>query len=206
MVFHKKLPGAAPRPRRSAQELAHELNVHVSVVLDALQTTGEFVTSRRRKEIEEPAVRKVYAHLGRAYTSEPAKGVSPWRFRDTRSPDRTIAPARAHQPQADAASSYESKDTSAGLGDKRSDTADAWAYQEWKMYGFSAVERDVWIDAGLRRGQAKFARDLLEAGLAPSDLGIDVLGWSVAKRLREGEPPHEVVRDLERARASNKAL
>jgi len=59
---------------------------------------------------------------------------------------------------------------------------------------------------GLRRGQAKLARDLRSAGLVPSDLHTDVLGWTVARRLREGESPHEVVRLLRQAQADDKAM
>lgn len=40
---------------------------------------------------------------------------------------------------------------------------------------------------GLRAGQAKLARDLRDGGFTPFDLRIQLLGWTVAKRLRAGE-------------------
>lgn len=44
MVFQKKLPGPAPRPRRSAQQLAQELGLDISFVMDALQSVASTST------------------------------------------------------------------------------------------------------------------------------------------------------------------
>lgn len=64
MVFRKKLPGTAVHPRRSAQDLAGELEVELSVVTDALKAIGEWVGSPRKKTIEEPVVNSVYFTAG----------------------------------------------------------------------------------------------------------------------------------------------
>ncbi len=115
MVFKQKLPGAVPRPRLSAQELARELNVLVTVVWDALKSVGEFVDSPRKKVIEEPVIKKVYAHLGRTYAPEPTRHFSPWRFRGAGGPPRRAARGRGVHRPVGAPSSYESRDASAGL-------------------------------------------------------------------------------------------
>lgn len=70
---------------------------------------------------------------------------------------------------------------------------------------FSPAEHDAWIDAGLRRGQAREAAILREAGLTAADLAKDVYGWSVAKRLRSGENVSEVARQLRRAQDGQNA-
>lgn len=201
MVFQKKLPGPAPRPRRSAQQLAQELGLDISFVMDALQSVGEYVDSSRKRAIEEPAVKKVYEHFDRTYTPEPTKPVPDWQRRDLGRPAPRAARQAPQNPRrsVDGPRTLETPDTSLGIGDSRSDAADAWAYEEWKYYKFSPAEHDAWIDAGLRRGQAREAATLREAGLTAADLTKDVYGWSVAKRLRSGENAQEVARQLRRA-------
>jgi len=85
MVFKQKLPGAVPRPRLSAQELARELNVLVTVVWDALKSVGEFVDSPRKKVIGADQTllalaiswRRRTAEKGCAGTRGPSAGWSP---------------------------------------------------------------------------------------------------------------------------------
>ena len=76
------------------------------------------------------------------------------------------------------------------------DASQAFEFEEWKLRGFSEVERDVWTSAGLRAGQARWAADLRDAGLTPSDLEVDLRGWKVIERLQRGEGAKAVARLL----------
>lgn len=82
------------------------------------------------------------------------------------------------------------------------DAAPAFEYEEWKLRGFTEVERDVWLDAGLRASQAKWAAELRDGGLRPADLQTDLHGWKVIDRLRCGEGAVAVVRLLSASRGS----
>lgn len=200
MIFELKLPEPGPRRRWSAQELAAELGLEVTDVMTALKAVGEYVDNHRRKMIEEPVVKKVFEHFGRQYKAESPKPVSQWQVRDLRGAPR---PARKRKkPQSRPVNGprrFESSDRSLGLGHPTADTKDAWADSEWQLLGFTEVERDVWLDGGLRRGRARDAKVLRDAGFQPADLRRDVFGWSVAKRLRAGEHPEAVLRLLRRA-------
>lgn len=62
-----------------------------------------------------------------------------------------------------------------------------FADHEWALRGFTNAEKDVWLAAGLRDGQAKLAVQLIEAGLSPQDLSADLGGWTVLERVHQGE-------------------
>lgn len=80
------------------------------------------------------------------------------------------------------------------------DAAAAFEFEEWKLRGFTDVERDVWMDAGIRAGQAKWAAELRDGGLRPADLQTDLNGWKVIERLQRGEGAAAVVRLLRATR------
>jgi len=82
------------------------------------------------------------------------------------------------------------------------DASHAFEFEEWKLRGFSELERDVWMAAGLRAGQARWAADLRDGGLSPTDLGVDLHGWRVVDRLQRGEGAAAVARLLTAMRAS----
>lgn len=62
-----------------------------------------------------------------------------------------------------------------------------FADHEWALRGFTNAEKDVWLAAGLKDGQAKLAVQLIEAGLSPQDLSADLGGWTVLERVHQGE-------------------
>ena len=91
----------------------------------------------------------------------------------------------------------------------QNDVAPAWELESWKIFNFAEAERDAWLPHGLRPGQVKGAARFRDAGLLPADLVKDIKGWTALKRLRDGEPPEDVVqlvehlvRSTERASAS----
>lgn len=197
MVFKYKLPEPTARKRVSAQEIAREHGLDVVTVMNALADAGEFVNSPRSKSLESPVVRRVCEILGvnqpKAAVERP---VPQWEVRGGEGrPPRPRKKAHLRAAPVGAAQ-FDSADRSAGLGFEWQDASPSFASEEWKLYGFSEVERDLWISEGLRRGQAKLARDLRAAGFLPLDLNVNVLGWTVAKRLRSGESCREVMRLL----------
>jgi len=74
--------------------------------------------------------------------------------------------------------------------------------ESWKLCGFSEVERDVWIDAGIPSNGARIAAAVLSAGMVPADLGVRIGVATVVERLLEGQsiPEVKVALDLDRAR------
>lgn len=209
MVFKQKLPGAAPRQRTSARNLASKMGLELASVMEALQEIGEYVSTPTSNSLESPAVRQIYSYFGMSYEPETVvPPVSPWKIRDEtpcssirRIPSKKTAPVRSNHPKM----RFEPKDTSEGLDHPHHDAKPAWAFEEWKLYGFSDNERDAWISYGLRPGQARFAKHLRDAGLLATDLHVEVEGWSVAKRLRAAESPRDVFRLLQRVRGELEA-
>jgi len=154
--------------------------------LETLKAINEYVDSPRKQSLEEPTVRRIYARLGQEYQPEQSAPISGWVFRDTGEPARplsgTIAPPsirpgipprglgpfpapaqRTRRPSPrpnQQPARFEPKDRSTGLGDPRQDAAPTWEIAYWELCGFSEAERDGWIDAGLRPGQAKLAAEL----------------------------------------------
>ena len=207
MVWRMKLP-EEPHRAYSAYEVARRLGVKVEVVRAVLVELGEFVDSNRKKLIEEPTFRRVCEALQVDYGESPTHRPSPWVVRDSVSPAVAVAGVIGSPyqvgPRPDGPYSTSSRDQSLGLGDRSEDASDAMADASWVFYGFSEVERDAWR-VYLRSGQAKDAAILRAAGFAPDDLMVEVSGWTVAKRLRAGESPSEVMRLLKRSRAQPKS-
>ena len=73
-------------------------------------------------------------------------------------------------------------DRSVGVGDPADDVSVTMEDFSWTYYDFTEVDRDAWC-VYLRRGQAKYAARLRDAGFTPDDLAVTVGGWSVYKRL-----------------------
>lgn len=62
------------------------------------------------------------------------------------------------------------------------------------------MEQDVWIAAGLSPNRAKVAAALRNVDLTPSDLGVNVNGWTVLQRVLRGEGAEGVARLLRATR------
>lgn len=144
VVFHKKLPGPGPRVRRSAFEVARELQCDLQDVLDILHDLGEYVPSPRKKNLEEPTVRAIYDRFGQVVPDQPPRPISRWRTR----PPVGAAPERSRpsveiEDNPRGPRTYTTKQVSLGLGIESEDAVGAWAFEEWKLYGFSEVDRDV---------------------------------------------------------------
>lgn len=209
-----------PRQRQRVRELAKDVGCTVSEVRDVLASIGEYVANDF-SFVEAPVIRRVYEALGvREALPPPAQpptapappaGLSPPRVRSRRENNPLMdlpsvqRQSERNQRQAGApvgqGKSRETSWTKRSGGDgfaALSDAAPVWEYESWKLHRFTEVERDAWLSEGLRPWQAKMASDLRDAGLAPSDLGVVVSGWSVAARLAKGEGAPAVARLLRR--------
>lgn len=206
MVFQRKLPEPSRRKRASAYDVARDHGLDIATVMDAIAKAGEFVDSPRKHGLEPPVVRRVCEILGVACRDgEPSKPVPAWQLQDTAALP-TRAPSKPRLPAAPPArTKFVAPDRSERLGFESQDASPSFAAQEWKLYGFSEVERDLWISGGLREGQAKLARDLRAAGFRPTDLKTEVAGWTVAKRLRIGERPRDVLKLLHQSQDEQSA-
>lgn len=183
----------------SAADIAKALHLDLDEVLQALCDVNEYVASPRTKSLEPPTIRRVYAKLGRTYEEEPPPPVSGW---ENPKPPRSAQPTH-DIPEVRGPFSTGSHDDSLGIDDPARDAKPGWAEQEWKLYGFTAVECDTWMAAGLRRGQAKVAQQLRTLGLRPSDLSIELNGWTVLQRIHHRIPLHDTLRRLEDYRRKN---
>ncbi len=179
--------------------LAAALNVSPDDVMTALSDIGEYVPSMTKKTLEEPVVRKIYDHFGCTYLSDPVHPCSQWirHGTDTSQPARPRKHPNPHQSSATGPYTTTTKREGVALGNPNQDVAEAWIPQAWTFYGFSDVEKEAWLDAGLRDGQVQDAIKYRDAGLTPTDLGMVVAGWSVSKRLRAGEDLYYVKRLLD---------
>ena len=198
MVWNLKLPPPGPRPRRRVRELAEDLGASVEQVFAILNEIGEYVSSPL-SFVEEPVMAKVYEHCGSSYSAPTGKPVPRW-GNPTFDPESHIEPPKPDCRQTDPkqklrrhTAADEASRWAVGLGQ---DASDAFAHESWKLYRFSQAERDVWIDSGLRPGQAKVAAALRDAGLRPSDLQTVVNGWTVLDRVTKGEGAQGVARLL----------
>ena len=170
--------------------------------MDALNAVGEFVTSPSRKCIEEPVKRKVCEHLDIDYQPPAVHTPSPWQSKD-QSASRRDRPVRGRPasagPKDSGTRTVRSPDRSVGLGNPADDVSVTMEDFAWTYFGFTDVDRDAWC-VYLRRGQAKEAAKLRDAGFQPDDLAVSVGGWTVYKRLREGESMAAVKKLLDRSR------
>jgi hypothetical protein len=63
----------------------------------------------------------------------------------------------------------------------------AVVHAAWTERGFTDVERDVWIEAGIRRHDAHIAEQCVRFGLTPAMLDLNVQGRKARFWLRSGE-------------------
>lgn len=64
---------------------------------------------------------------------------------------------------------------------------DQGALAEWEQRGFTAIERDVWLAAGLGRYESHIADQCRLLELTPAMLAGHLDGRRIAERLRSGE-------------------
>lgn len=220
-----------PRHRQRIRDVAKELGLSSRQLLAELSEMGEYASSAA-SYIESPVIRAVHDRLGVAYiepdkpepdpqrTASPATpGLEPPRPRERRENHPLMNEASRPRdravwdgPRRDAsgiksteqtrprwaARSVEQQWAQVSTGDATA----AFEFEEWKLRGFTDVERDVWMDAGIRAGQAKWAAELRDGGLRPVDLQTDLNGWTVIERLQRGEGAAAVVRLLRASRDS----
>ena len=198
MVWKTKLQ-PEPHRRYSARDLAKELNVDVDVVMETLNALGEHVATPATKSVVEPVRRRVYEHLGQ-HTARQIQPLPPWERRGTSGPQKRETRRRPDDRDL-RATTFSPRNRSVGLGNSDDDVAPAWEDASWALQDFTEAERDAWC-VFLRPGQAKEAAVLRDAGFLPEDLGVDLRGWPVFKRLRGGDTPAEVKRLLDRLRGS----
>lgn len=217
-----------PRSRQRVRDVAKEVGVTSRRLLEDLKEMGEYAPTAA-SYIEAPVIRAVHDRFGVAYdepTQEPiqptasvptATGLGPpparrrrenhplmneaSRPRDEASDDAYRRDGRRTErarPARWSARSVEQRWAQASSDD----AAPAFEFEDWKLRGFTEVERDVWIDAGLRAGQAKWAAELRDSGLLPAELQTNLHGWKVIDRLQRGEGAAAVVRLLRAFRDS----
>jgi hypothetical protein len=206
-----------PRERLRVHELAKRVSRSNAEILALLVDLGEYAP-HRNSMLEPPVVRSVYEALNLSPPGRPAP-----RSADVDAPRLTtgLTPPipqarRENHPLMGTAPRPRDKGSSTPLRRTRPtsapalfrstadqlaqayglDVAEVWEHESWKMHQFTDVERDVWIAAGLRRGQAPVAAKLRDAGLTPADLGVVVSGWTVLDRLAKNEGAAAVARLL----------
>lgn len=214
-----KLP-EPPRHRIRVRDLAKDVQRTIPEVLTILVEFGEYV-SGPNGYVEAPIIRRVHTHFGIEYVQAlppgharpdaPAvplpQGLKPAPIRpqranhplitaDERLRDRAPegrppwtgmrAKSSTHSPRAE------------GIFGINMDASPAFEFEDWAFRGFTEVERDVWLAAGLRPGQARSAATLRDVGLTPQDLDTTISGWTVRERILQGEGPAEVARLLQR--------
>lgn len=213
-----------PRRRMRVREVAKELGVTSIELLERLREMKEYVNSLQQF-LEVPTIRNLHDTYGVSY-AEPAESSSRSPTQAPYPPTGLTAPrpqaTRNNHPLASEPARTRATDStkrqgrgfSGGLIDgwtsaksmdayavaSGSEAAPAWEYPEWQLKGFTETERDVWIAAGLRPSQAKWAAALRDAGLTPVDLAEDLNGWTVLARLQKGEGAAAVARLLKEAR------
>lgn len=216
-----------PRTRLRAREIARQIGVPPSEVLQVLADMGEYVRSAA-SYVEAPIIREVHERFGVKYAVEVCPSppmedsVADHQPRGLQPPTRRVkrdnhplmgevTPRRDHDASNDSDGASGSPRTASWAGrnvDQQwadlagGDASHAFEFEEWKLRGFSELERDVWMAAGLRAGQARWAADLRDGGLSPTDLGVDLHGWRVVDRLQRGEGAAAVARLLTAMRAS----
>lgn len=215
-----------PRIRLRVRDIAKELDVPPQDILDVLHDLHEYVKNSA-SFVEVPVIRRVHEAFDVTYHPRPqvAQPVSPStrqvpaglgpppkrEKRDNHPLMGEISPRRSRQAQPNAqpvsgtsAVSWTGRKADQQWAELRGgDASHSFEFESWKLYGFSEVERDVWIEAGLRPGQAQHAAELHEAGLSSTDLRVVLHGWTVADRLLRGEGAKAVARMLAQTRDIN---
>lgn len=216
-----------PRGRQRVREVARDVELPVSGLLEMLSEIGEFVKSGA-SFIETPVIRRVHALCGIEYSggdlssrpmettdnvpARPSLGLAPpgkRRRRDNHplmgdvSPRRDFDSDEATHATGSQVPAWRNRTIQQQWADLSvGDASHAFEFEEWKLRGFSDVERDVWLSAGLRAGQARWAAELRDAGLSPSDLSFTLHGWPVVERLQRGEGARAVARMFRAVRDS----
>jgi hypothetical protein len=210
----------SPRKRLRVRDLAKQVGISSGALMRLLSELKEYVPSAA-SYVEIPVVRKIYGALGLDYEESdevqpqvqvvqpPTAGLSPPRKRPKRNNNPLMPEPERPRDQVDPerrssrhnrAAEPKTREWHSRSADEEwaantaSDASHAFEFEEWKLRGFTEIERDVWIDAGLRMGQAKLAAELHAAGLTPSELQADLAGWNVLDRLRRGEGATAVAR------------
>lgn len=192
-------------------EAAKELGCTAAVALQGLKDIGEYVRSAQSM-IEVPVLDNLAEHLGLERNTEPevSSATAEPKSSGLRPPECQVR--RDNNPVKPGCPSSKSATTSAvWTSDRQSEdqqfmdathsgASPSFAHVEWKMRGFTDVERDVWLAAGLRSYDARAASVLRDGGLRPVDLTADVNGWTVLERIRKGEGAGAVVRLFCRSR------
>lgn len=208
--------GRWPRRRWRVHEAAQALGRTVQETLDGLKEIGEYAANRW-DWIEEPVFARLAAHFN---VSPPAPG-EPDRdsaaIEEPHAVDRlgltqpAALPKRDNHPYRDPGprprdllnstwvpSKPVEPDREYHAGGRWLGSGAVFADHEWALRGFTDAEKDVWLAAGLKDGQAKLAVQLAEAGLSPQDLPADLGGWTVLERVNQGEDIVAVARLYER--------
>lgn len=217
-----------PRTRLRVHHIAKEIGVSSQEVLEVLEEIGEYVKSSQSL-VEAPIIRRVHERFGVTYASPvrsaetveaPTSSSSPHNPRGLAAPPRRpkrdnhplmgeISPRREREAYVDSSpatttpptTSWTNRRDDQQWGDLAGgDASSTFEFEEWKLRGFSDIERDVWIAAGLRAGQARWAQELRDGGLSPTDLDVDLYGWTVVVRLQHGEGAKAVARMLSQMR------
>jgi hypothetical protein len=209
------------------RDIAKQLGVPPAEVLQMLEDMGEYVKSHA-SYIETPVIRKLHERLGVTYSAAtrpthsdsvtgreaPTEGLPPPPRRTKRdnhplmgevSPRRVLDPSLDSSParSAPGTTSWSARTVEQRWADLAGgDASHALEFEEWKLRGFSDVERDVWMASGLRTGQARWAAELRDGGLSPTDLEVDLHGWKVVDRLQRGEGAKAIARMLTQIRNS----
>lgn len=203
IVFTKKQPPQAPRPRMNARQISKSTGIAVDEVMATVSDLGEYVKTPASM-LEEPVVRRVYDALHLRYVSDKPRPTPPWDWKGRSDQSPTPVAKRGGSREGDR-SEWHSSATN-DWWQTQTDVAPAWDVESWKIYNFSEAERDAWIAHGLRPGQVKDANTYRDAGIMPGDLVQVVEGWTVLKRLRSGEPACGVLRLLGRALGDEEAV
>jgi hypothetical protein len=209
------------------RDIAKQLGVPPAEVLQVLEDMGEYVKSHA-SYVEAPVIRRLHERFGVTYgvadrpthsasitgRGAPTEGLAPpprRTKRDNHPLMGEISPRRVLDSSLDSRSARSAPPTtswSARTVEQRwadlagGDASHALEFEEWKFRGFSDVERDVWMASGLRAGQARWAAELRDGGLSPTDLEVELHGWKVVDRLQRGEGAKAVARMLIQLRNS----